>query len=197
MKHIFLTISLFLSTIFYVQAQGGRGGRSPQNQNRQPRVESERKEVKASDLAGIFYYDVKSTLKKVKIKDDDIKVKVSNALKKYNTKIKEISFLNSDKFKGINVLMKSLRENRTSNNGKANKNSDLRKKIGEVIRPIRKEIRAHEMVLNETLEGILTQKQIKKWLKYQKKEKDKLKPQRQERNKNRQQPQNQNRQRRY
>lgn len=138
-------------------------------------------------------------LKKAKVKDEAIKLKVTDAVKNYNAKVKEISFLNSDKFKGIDVILKFITENRGRNasNNENNNGDNVRKKIRELISPIRREVRDNEVVLNQTLENLLSNKQNKKWLKYQKNQKDELRPKRTERGNNRQQPQNQNRQRRF
>jgi hypothetical protein len=43
----------------------------------------------------------------------------------------------------------------------------VKAKIQQLIPPIRKQILAEEQVLNEMMAGILTEKQNKKWLKYQ------------------------------
>lgn len=194
MKQLLLTVFLFFCVIFYTQAQRGGGRRIPQNQNRQTGVEAETKVLKASELAGVLYYDVKKVLKKIKVKDDAIKLKITNAIKKYNDSVKKIAFLNSDKFKGVDVLMKTIN---IANNNNSKNRIDLRKKIGETIRPIRNEIKENEVLLNKNLRVFLSEKQNKKWLKFQKKQKDKINPKRSVRTNNRQQSRNQNRQRRF
>lgn len=195
MKKIFLVVLLFTSFNFYAQGQSG-GERSPQNQNRQGGEQREVKEFNASAAAGIFYYDIKKVIKKIKVKDKNTQNIVKKALKDYNFKIKEIAFLNSEKFMGLNVVMKTLKGanirqgNRNDNNDDGvgnpvtNKRGGIRGKIQNIIRPVRKEIRGHEERLNETLENVLSEKQNKKWLKYQKKQKDELMPKRPERNQN-------------
>jgi len=58
----------------------------------------------------------------------------------------------------------------------------MRKAIGKVIRPIKEEILSNEEVLNKTLEEILSEKQNKKWLKYQNNIKESLQPKRPDNN---------------
>lgn len=205
MKNLILTLLLLSTT--YLAAQPPNGGmRQRQNQNRQLNGERDFKIPTANDIAGIFYYDVEQVLKKLKIKNDETKAIVSKALRDYNFKVKEVALLNSDNLKAIDVLMKSRRgmrrmpENDNSSEQQENENGDVRQKMGKLIRPIRRDIGDIEVILNETLESILSKKQNKKWVKYQKNEKEKLKPQRPEgnnRNQNRQQPSMQNRQRRF
>ena len=196
MRKIFLFTVLFSCFSFFAQGQrgGNGGGRSPQNQNRQGGEEREVKEFNASDVAGIFYYDIKKVIKKLKVKDKKTQNKVKKALKDYNFKIKEIAFLNSDKFNGLNEVMKTLKgtDRRQGNrnddndleNPVTNKREGIRGKIQNIIRPVRNEIRGHEEILNETLENVLSEKQNMKWIKYQKKQKEELMPKRPERNQN-------------
>ncbi|MFY9241699.1 MAG: hypothetical protein WAO74_01585 [Polaribacter sp.] len=194
MKNIILLLTLLTSTFIYAQRGGGGmgGGRPQQNQNRQQGTEREVKEFNASDVAGIFYYDVAEVIKKIKVKDDEIKASTSKALKEYNFKIKEISFLNSDKFKDVDVLMKSSRANRGFRQRSSNNNTDqqpkevdsLRIKVNKIIRPISRDVNNNEEILNESLKSILSEKQFKKWLKYQENIKEELAPKKPERNNN-------------
>lgn len=186
MKNIIILV-LFTSSVVYAQRGGAMGRGQQQNQNMQSGAR-EIKEFKASDVAGIFYYDVKTVIKKIKVKDKELKNKVSKTLKDYNFKIKEIAFLNSDNFKSLDILMKSNRGN-TRNARQQNNSSQqpreadsLRIKVREIIRPIKRNVRKNEEVLNENLASILSEKQNKKWLKYQKSQKEKLAPQKPQNN---------------
>lgn len=194
MGKIFLAALLFTSFNFYAQGQrggNGVGGRQPQNQNRQ---QGERKVVKfkASNVAGIFYYNAKRVTKKIKVKDDEKAAIIKQAILEYNTKIKEIAFVNSEKFKSLNEMMNSLRNSQSRNqqNNDADERQEMRKKIGEVIRPARRDIRAEEEKLNAVMKEILDKKQNNKWLKYQKAKKKSLEPERPERRGNQRSSQN-------
>ena len=203
MNKIILIAFLILNFSLYAQRSGGRngGGRTPQTQNVQS--EKEVKEFKASDVAGVFYYDVEEVIKKIKVKDEANQYKVKTALKDYNFKIKEIAFLNSQKFKELDIVMKSMQgsqkirpENTIDNDTENNKEDSLREKMGAIIQPVREEIKQNEVQLNETLTAILSEKQLKKWVKYQQNIKEELAPKKQDRNQNRGQSQNGNRQQR-
>ncbi len=162
MKNLYFIAILFLSVNFY--AQSPRGNKGNKQQNQKP------KEFKASEAAGLFYYDIDKIIKKLKVKDDEAKQKITKAIRNYNFQIKKIALLNSTKFNDLNLIMNSRQK------GQENKDDNFREKIQEVIRPIRQEVHLEEEKLNEELETLLDVKRNKKWLKYQKKKKQSLAP---------------------
>ena len=170
MKKLFFIAALLLSISFYAQPPEGGGRRPTQGQNQQGE-EREVRKFKASDAAGIFYYEIEKVVKKVKIKDDVLKAKISKFIKNYNHKIREISFLNSVNFSDLDVIVnsKSLRKNEE---GRA----EMRKNIDKIIRPVRDSIHENEIDLNQNFESVLSEKQLKKWLKLQKRIKESLQP---------------------
>ncbi|WP_298778690.1 hypothetical protein [uncultured Polaribacter sp.] len=178
MKKIFYFAILLLNFSLYAQPPGGNGGvqRSGSMQNQQDdRDHKKPKEFKSSEAAGLFYYEIDKVLKKLKIKNDDSKYKVSKALREYNFKIREISFLNSEKLSDLDLVINSFPK-RDDNESRR----EMRVKVDEVIRPIRDEVHENEIKLNNDLESLLSEKQNKKWLKYQKKKKESLKPKKSE-----------------
>lgn len=175
MKKIIAIILMLQSIVFYAQFRGGN--RPQQNQQNQ----QNRKPVKfdASKAAGIFYYDVDVVVKKIKIKKKVLKDSVINALKKYNQKTRNISFANSEKFKEIDAIAESMPKGRSdSSNENGIDRKEIRRNINKLIRPIRGEIKENELELNNLLEALLSEKQNKKWLKYQEKKKKSLQPKR-------------------
>ncbi len=179
MKKVFIIAVLLLHLGLNAQPPGGGGGRSPQNQNRQGE-KSEIKKFKATEVAGIFYYNTERVVKKLKVKKEEKKFPIIKALRDYNFKVKEILFLNFVQFSDLDILVNSM--------SKGNDNEarlEMRKKVEGVIRPIRDRVHENEKELNLILKGFLSEKQFKKWLKYQKKKKDSLKPKKPE-NRNKQ-----------
>ena len=183
MKNSILLIFLVLLSLnFYAQPPNGNGNR-PQ-QNRQANQKKEPKKFNAENIAGIFYYDTKEVIKKLKIKDDKKKYSVSKFLKNYNSDIREISFSNSEKLKALNVFVDSNRKKRgpqafdddNDDEDSDKKGDGMREKIDKIIRPIRNQVHEKEIKLNDNLESILSEKQFGKWIKYQKNLKDKLRP---------------------
>lgn len=178
-KSIFIVV-LFLSVTFYAQPPGGGRGGSSQNRQEQNNKEGKKvKEFKASELAGVFYYDIDEVIKKIKVKKEQLDFEVRKALKDYNFEVKEISFLNSIKFNDLDAVVKS-----TTANKDREKGMEMRKKVNEILNPIREEIHQKEVKLNQKLEAILSEKQQKKWLKYQDKIKESIQPQKFNKDKN-------------
>lgn len=172
MKKILFILIAFLTLNVFAQPPGGRGrrgdGQGPSSNNNQ-----KAQKFNASNVAGIFYYDIEKAIKKTKVKKEEKQLSVKKIIKNYNLKIKEISFLNSQKFSDLNLVVNS-----GSKNILPEERMKMRKKVNEIIRPIRDEIHELEKELNNNLEEVLTEKQFKKWLKYQKTQREKLMPKR-------------------
>ena len=189
MKKIVFIATLLISSLIYAEPQrgGGMRGRTSQDNDRQPEARKI-KEFSAAEAAGIFYYDVPKVLKKLKIKDNAIKAQVRRSLRTYNFKVKQIALLKKENFEDLNAIMKTARSANRSNTSFENNNQDkgpnVRQKVGEVIRPIRTKIITLEETLNDSLIAVLSEKQNKKWIKYQKDIKEDLKPKRPNRNQN-------------
>ena len=195
MKKIFCFAILLLHLSFYAQPPRGNGNGRRTQQNQQRVQNRTPKKFKASEVAGLFFYDIKKVVKKLKIKDDNKKTSFSKLLRDYNFKIKEIKLINADKFKKFDKLVNAemqLRRNSGNHRTKNDDNGGIREKVQEFIRPIRQKVREKENSLNEDLAKILSKKQNKKWLKLQKNKKDKLKPKKTQTNNNQRQNQGRN-----
>ena len=127
----------------------------------------------AKNDANIFYYDLAEVVEKVKIKKNQIGNATKKALRIYNDKIKDISFLNFQKLQELEIVVNSFGEQASRDRDLA---INLRKQITETIIPIRDSIEKKEKILNKTLEGVLSKKQFKKWSKHQRNKKRDLKP---------------------
>lgn len=176
MKNIILILITFLTYNLFSQPPGG-GGRRQQGQSPQSNQTQKEFKFNASEMAGIFYYDINEVIKKTKVKGENNQFLVSKELKNYNFKVKEISFLNSKIFTDLDEVANSI-----SNRGDMEARKKMRRKVDELIRPIRDEVHQMEKELNDNLEKILSEKQFKKWLKYQKKQKESFQPKRPQNN---------------
>ncbi|WP_396601235.1 hypothetical protein [Algibacter sp. R77976] len=180
--------------------RGGQGGGMGQGGSMQER--QERPEFNASQMAGIFSYDDKEVVKKIKIKkkDKDLILNVRQAINKYNTNVQEIALLNKDNFDTLNVfvntIMKSAMQNRRQqqsgygmqsgggmqddndmqNDDSRNVMRNTMRLSKEKIEPAKIAVQEEEMKLNKNLESILDEKQYKKWLKYQEDTKEAMQP---------------------
>ena len=171
MKHTLLILLTFLTYTLFAQRPGGGRGGMQQGQNPQQERTQKPKEFKTSDVLGIFYYDIVEVIKKTKVKEENKQYSVKKALQNYNFKIKEISFLNAKKFADLDLLVNS-----TFKGNDRESMMEMRKKVDKVVHPIREDIHEYEKELNSTFKTLLSEKQLKKWLKYQKKIKESLQP---------------------
>jgi len=164
---------------------GSRGGNDGSGQERPERVE-----FNASKIVGIFNYDDEAAITKIKIKkkEEELTLKVRRAIEGYNNRINEVALLNKDNFDTLNVYvnakMKAMESSRSegdsrmggndvSSDGKSDPDRAL---IEEKLKPAKTEVAKAEEKLNTTLEGILSEKQYNKWLRYQAKVKSELNP---------------------
>jgi len=164
-------ILIFLLVLYNVSLFAQRRSRGGQNNNSNNNVEQlKMPKFDAAKRASIFYYDIEEVIKKVIGKKEKpiLKDKIVKALKKYNDNVKETAFLNSKKFSDLDAIVNSMPR------GSIGNRTGLRKRIDEVIRPIREQIYDNEKHLNKTLNELLSEKQNNKWLKYQIKKKKSL-----------------------
>ena len=166
-KIFFLFILLLSSALTFGQMRGQQAGQS-QSQASMPKF-------KAENFAGILKYDAENIFKKISIKDNNIKKDFNKPLNVYNKKIDEIIFLNTPKLEKIEREVNLQREN-----AMASKDRQAMMIVMEEARikltPIKKEVIEANKNLNLELSKILSEKQYKKWLKYQKKKEKSLKP---------------------
>lgn len=127
----------------------------------------------AKNSANIFYYELDEVVEKIKIKKDEIESATKKSLRIYNNKIKDISFLNFQKLNDLDLIVNSLSEQAYSDRELV---LNVRKKIQEIITPIRDSINKNEKALNATLKDVLSKKQFKKFIRYQKEKKKSLRP---------------------
>jgi hypothetical protein len=124
-------------------------------------------DFEAEKAAGIFTYDIDKVIQKLKIKDKDIKQSISSAIHEYNAKMYQLSIDHAATFSELDAyfdrqvkLAMQYRDKSQMDGVKAD--------IQKTIPPIRREVMKHEQVLNALMESVLDEKQLKKWLNYQK-----------------------------
>lgn len=166
-KLLFLFILLFQSGLSFAQMQGQRSGQG-QGQTPMP-------EFKAKNVAGILKYDEDNVYKKLGIKDDALKQKIYKSLSKYHNKIDEILFLNNPKLEKVENKVNTQREIATANKDRQAM-MEIMDEARKELAPIKKEVIEANEIVNQELEKILSEKQYKKWLKYQANKKKSLKP---------------------
>lgn len=120
---------------------------------------------------GIFYYEEEKAIKKIKIKEKELRYGVKREIIAYNSKIKEISFLKNAELNEVTSIVNAA--NTPSDRAVIDK---IRTRIHKVMNPIKDSIKSFETRLNTNLEKQLSKKQFKNWLKYQRRKKREMAP---------------------
>ena len=193
MRYIIFLFSVLMMPSSYAQPGGGGGRQGGQmNGGGQQQQREELPDFDAAKVAGIFSYDDTESIKKIKIRNnDDLKLKVRRAIAKYNIQMDEISLVNTENFDTLNVVMntmrKQMRPDRSSGDnqmgmrqrggdnsqtqGRSNENDDpmrmAMKTTKQKIELVKVVVLKEEKLLNDQLESMLSEKQYKKWIKYQ------------------------------
>lgn len=196
MKNILAIVFVLGISLTYAQPGGGgmggqqQGGGMGQRGGMQQQQEK-MPEFNASQVAGIFKYDVEEAVKRIKIKKDKKLIQsVSRAIGTYNINMDEIALLNKDNFDTLNVYVNTTLKSKRgqkggqqmgSNNdsrreGSDSKMDDPNELIKAKIDPAKAAVNKQEQNLNKTLEALLNKKQYAKWLKYQVKVKEEKQP---------------------
>ena len=126
-------------------------------------------EYSSKDVSGICYYDIDETVEEIKVKDDEQDYLVAKTLKKYNKKVKKIEFLNTENFRRLDKVVNTLFN--STDKGKENpvpKKPEKREDLIGTIKRVKDELKEEELLLNKEMTSVLSSKQYKKWLKYQK-----------------------------
>ena len=169
MKKLILLIILICS--FSAQAQYGYGNGSRQRQRQMPQVQE-----KAADpdfpidkYLGIVDYDIKKAAKKSSIKLSSKEGKTfKTVLTKYNKDIKDITRINSFLIKSTKQMVDNFQKAAMAS-GDFSKQAKVRKTMVENLLPISEILKEEDLKLDKTLKEILSEKQYKKWIKYNKK----------------------------
>ena len=170
-RFIFQILFIVLFSTTLVAQMGGppQGG--------QGQGAAERPKFNSRNAAGIFYYDIDETVEELKIKSEEKDRAVAKALKLYNKEVKKLEFLNTQNFNDIDLLM-NLWMSGAGKNGEKPKEAEGQDHLKSVIKDVRDKLKEEGKKLNETMEVVLSEKQLKKWIKYQKNKKKDLLPKR-------------------
>ncbi|WP_457610111.1 hypothetical protein [Lutibacter sp.] len=161
-----LIFILFFNTPIFSQQRGNHGNSSQQ---------AAQQKIIPENMAGIISYDIDEVIKKLKIKKTPTRNIVSNAISTHNNKINELKTFNYETFDNVkSFLTKKRNEAKLSRDFTILK--EARMKANEMLAPIRKKVIAQKNILNTTLKKEFSEKQFKKWLKYQQNKLKELKP---------------------
>lgn len=169
-------ILLFIFTSLLVQSQfNPRNGRNNQRQ-RQQRQQIPQTAQKAPEpnfeiekYLGIIVYDLKKVSKKSSVKLSSIEGrKFAKVLTKYNKDIKDIIRINSFLLRSTKEMVESFQK-KSRKTGDFSNQPKIQKKMVENLKPISVTLKEEDKKLNNLIRNFLSEKQYKKWLKYNKK----------------------------
>mgnify|MGYP006165723893 CR=1 FL=1 len=169
-----IVLLLILGCAFSAQAQYGNGQRNGQRQQRQrPMNQTTQKapkpKFKVEKYLGIVIYDIKKAAKKSNIKLSSKKgEEFSTVLTKYNKDIKDITRINSFLLRSTKEMVENYQKNAIKSGDFSNQ-IKVQKKMNESLKPISNTIKEEDKKLDKTMNFLLSEKQYKKWIRYNKK----------------------------
>ena len=168
MKKILLLILLY--STYTAQAQYNNNGRQRvRDYTQQTQQKVAEPDFKIKRYLGIVNYDIKRAAKKTSINTNSTEGKqFLETLKVYNKRIKDITRINS-------FLLSSTKKMIDSYQKKSNKTGDysdqpkIIKKMSDNLKPLTETLKKEDKNLDTSIKSILSKKQYKKWIKYNKK----------------------------
>ncbi|MCL7752556.1 hypothetical protein [Polaribacter sp. Z022] len=169
MKKIILLIILFCA--FSAQAQYGYGNGRNQRQRQMPQTQPKAQDpdFPIEKYLGIVKYDIKKAAKKSSIKLSSKEGKeFSKILTTYNKDIKDITRINSFLIKSTKQMVDNFQKSAMASGDFSNQ-AKIRKKMIENLLPLSTILKEEDTKLDKSIKGLLSEKQYKKWIKYNKK----------------------------
>ena len=168
-------IVLFIALISYSSHSqyGGRNQGNRQNQRQQQMTQTPRNPPKFNyeieKYLGIVIYDIKKAAKKSNIKLTSKEgEKFSKTLTKYNKDIKDIRRINSFTLKSNKEMVENFQRNAQKTRD-ASGQKQIQKTMAESLKPISDTLKTEDLKLDKTMKELLSDKQYKKWIKYNRK----------------------------
>ena len=166
-KYIFLLL-IFTSFITYSQFGGMRNQR--QRQMPQTPQQAPEPDFKVEKYIGIIIYDIEKAAKKTGVKlSSDKGKKFSGLLTKYNKEVKDIRRINSFTLRSTKEMVENYQK-KVAKTGDLTDQVKVQKKLADNLKPISETLKVEDEDLSKKLKEILTTKQYKKWLKYNRKQ---------------------------
>lgn len=169
MKKFILLIILTCS--ISAQAQYGYGNNQRQQQRGIPQTKEKAPEpnFEIEKYLGIIVYDIEKTAKKssIKLKSEEGK-QFSKILTKYNKDIKDITRINSFLLRSTKEMVDNYQK-KAIKSGDFSKQVEVQKKLSKNLKPLNETLIDEDKKLDKTIKTLLSEKQYKKWIRYNKK----------------------------
>ncbi|MEO9572098.1 MAG: hypothetical protein ABJH82_14540 [Polaribacter sp.] len=167
MKKYILLIILFCG--FTAQAQYGYGNSRQRQQLPQVQEKAADPDFPIEKYLGIVNYDIKKSAKKTSIKLSSKEGKeFSKILTTYNKEIKDITRINSFLIRSTKDMVDNFQKAAITSGDFSNQQK-VQKKMAENLKPIFLILKEADVKLYSKMKDLLSDKQYKKWLKYNKK----------------------------
>ena len=174
-KIIILCIGLISYSSFSQFGNRNQGNRQNQRQNQRQRQmtqtprEAPEFKYEIEKYLGIVIYDIERAAKKSKIKRSSTKgKKFSSILTAYNKEIKAIRRINSFTLRSTKEMVESFQKN-SQKTGDATGQRRVQETMRASLKPITDILETKDLVLDKKIRELLSAKQYKKWIKYNRK----------------------------
>lgn len=158
-----------LGCAFTAEAQYGNGQRQDLRRRQASQQEPKKPKFEIENYLGIVVYDIKKAAKKSSIKLSSKEGKqFSKIITDYNQSIKDISRINSFVLRSTKEMVENFQKNALKT-GDFSKQPKVYKTMSENLKPIAETLKIEDLKLDKTLKETLSEKQYKKWIKYNKK----------------------------
>jgi hypothetical protein len=164
-----IVLLLILCSAFTAEAQYGTNQRQRQRQSMQTPQKAPEPNFNIEQYIGIVVYDIKKTAKKSSVKLSSKEGKqFSTILTKYNKDIKDITRINSFLLRSTKEMVDNFQKS-AMNSGDYSNQVKVQKKMAENLKPLYETLKIEDRKLDKTMKALLSGKQYKKWIKYNKK----------------------------
>ncbi|PWG05888.1 hypothetical protein [Polaribacter aquimarinus] len=166
MKNLFILFILVFTIVSQAQMRnnGVRQNGLPQVHDAPPKPN-----FQVEKQVGIVIYDVKKAVKKSGVKLSSKTGKTfSKTLESYNKSINDIKRINSFLLKSTKVMVESFQK-KAIKTGDFSEQPRVYKKVQENLKPITETLKAEDKKLDKKVKNLLSKKQYKKWIKFNKK----------------------------
>jgi len=168
MKKYILLVFVFTSLMAYSQFNNGMRNQRQNQMNQTPRQAPEPK-YEIEKYLGILIYDIEKFAKKssIKLSSEEGK-KFSAILTKFNKKLKDFRRINSFTLNSTREMVENFQKN-AQKSGDFSERANIQKVMAENLKPISETLRVYDKELDTSMKEILSEKQYKKWIKYNRK----------------------------
>ncbi|WP_158839743.1 hypothetical protein [Polaribacter sp. L3A8] len=170
MKNLILFILLFCA--FTTQAQYGYGnnnGRQRQSQMPQTEQKAPEPNFNVERYIGIVVYEIEKAAKKSSIKLSSKEgQEFEKVLTKYNKDIKDITRINTFVLRSTKDLVENYQK-KVISTGDNSSQKKVMTTMNENLKPISIILKEEDLKLDKTMKNLLSEKQYKKWIKYNRK----------------------------